>query len=154
MAKTKTWTQKIAQHDSLAMEGAGLLYDRVKLLMEVHDDPEFRSDMQAREQDVYEFLDQKVGDTGQPYLVLVAVMDEFPDKRQWQGQLLQRMIAEIMERDREKRVADTVKGERTSWKQLYEELKQRYDGAIRENEILRARLDEVERLVGKQLTVA
>ena len=154
MAKEKRWSQKIAQHDALLLEGAGLLYERVKILQEVHDDPEFRDEMRAQNKDVYEFLDMKLGDTGQTYTVLVAVMEHFPGKHQWQGQQLIRMVAEVMEHDRAKRAESQEKGERTSWKEIAAERGERIKELERENELLKARLDEVERLVGKKLAAA
>lgn len=160
MVKRQSWSQRIAEHDRLAKDGAGLLYERVRLLVTVHDDPEFRSAMAARNEDVYDFLDLKCGDTGQTYLTLAAVLDVFPDKADWEGQLLHKLLAKVMLADEQRRAEGKQESEggaaRKSWKQLYEELKASFDEVVREKEILSARLDQLERLglTSKQLAMS
>ena len=150
----QTWTQQIAKHDELAMQGAELLWMRMQILVGVHDDPEFRKHMSDHGEDVYEFLDYKVADTGHSYALLVRVLEMFPAQKQWAGQLLQRMVAQVLEADRKKDQESRPRGERTSWKQRYEELKERYDQLVKENEQLHAKVDELRRICEQRVAAA
>jgi len=152
----KTWTMKMAEVDELISHDAGSLYDRVKLLIEIYEDSEFRAHCKARQEDPHTILDDKVGDTVSDFVTLTEVMERFPAKKQWEGNRLQKMIAEIRETDRLRRaeIAGKSNGQRTSWKEEYEALKKRYEALEIENLQLRTEVQTLQTLFQKKLVPA
>ena len=63
MAKTKKWEVKMHEARELRKKGAGLLFDRVALLIACYDDGEFRAWHQASGTNELDFLDEELSDT-------------------------------------------------------------------------------------------
>lgn len=134
-SKTKDkWGRKLAKARQLRSEGAGLVYDRVKLLCEVYSDAEFIEHCRGLDQNPEDILDDEVGDLCANFLTLRAVLDHFPDRESWEGERLDVMVAKIREKEQEERAArrpqDTP---RMSWKE-------RAQGLEKENDRLKGEL--------------
>lgn len=134
----KTHEKKMAQHDKLAREHRICLFDRVTLLTEIYEDPEFRKDMQAKGISFIQVLDEKVADTCATILQLMEIRKKFPRKLQWAAGNLNQMLRETfkdLEKEYNKKKKPRGKRHRASVAQL-EELKQ-------ENKMLKQRLADV-----------
>ncbi len=100
---TAAWKEKMIEVRSLRKKSAGMIYDRVRLSVEIYDDPGYRADAG---EDAVSRLDAEVGDTCADFLSLRAAYEFYPDRQQWEGRKLQDVVAEVLEHERQ-RAADT-----------------------------------------------
>lgn len=147
MAK-QTWSQKLAETRHLKSKGAALVYDRVKLYQEIYRDDEYIADCDQREVNPEDELNEECGDLCCGVLVLFQVLKTFPAKDEWQRRRLEHMVAEVVERNKRERTATA--NNRKAWKTMYEEAISEARRLQRENELLTARLEELERVLKVQ----
>ena len=84
MAKKK-WQTLLARADRAAREGKGSLFDRVSLLAQVLEDPQFKADMLREQRKPMVVLNAKVEDTFTNFAELYAMLKAFPDRARWEG---------------------------------------------------------------------
>lgn len=99
--KETSWSEKIANARQLRSRGAALNFERIKMLVEVYKDKQFYIDNNFDEPKGLEYLDDEVGDLCASFKTLMAVIDHFPKKSYWGNNRLHRMVAEVMEEQRE-----------------------------------------------------
>ena len=116
MAKTKKWEVNMHEARELRKKGAGLLYDRVALLIACYDDGEFRAWHEANGTNELDFLDEELSDTAVGFLSLKAVMASNPNREDWIKHNVRDLIATTMaaEAEGKKRDRDDT---RISWKE-------------------------------------
>jgi len=134
MSSQKTYVKKLERADDLRRKGATLLWERVKLLVEVFDDDDWRQHVGlVYEKDLAAVLDEKVDDTGFDFLQVYYLFKHFPEKEQWAtGNLL------IMFDDMRAELAgeDPHKPKRT----VHRVTNAQYEDAMREIEALKKQL--------------
>ena len=130
--RCEKWEAKMNAARLLRKQGAGLLFDRVSLLVECYNDPAFRAWCVENDTPELDYLDAEVSDTACEFLTLLAVLKEYPERAAWEKHNIRDMIATVLDaqrRDREKEEAH-----RQSWKE-------RCLAAEKENERLRGELN-------------
>ena len=151
MAKQQlTFGQKLAQQRELRSQGAAVNYDRAVLLVCVYEDDDFRAECRANESEASEVLDDECGDLCCSFLQIKAVLERFPRKEQWTSQRLQDMLAVVLDENRRETGERTAP--RPSWKQRNEELMAEVERLKRENDVLRWKLEELEKVLSRQLS--
>jgi hypothetical protein len=115
MRKTK-WELKMNSAREMRKQGAGLLYDRVELLIACYEDEEFRAWHAENGTNEVDFLDEEMNDTAVGFLAFRSVFAAYPQRDQWINHNIRELIALTMEAEAEsrKRECDT---KRTSWKE-------------------------------------
>ena len=116
MAKTKKWEVNMHEARELRKKGAGLLYDRVALLIACYDDKEFRAWHEANGTNELDFLDEELSDTAVGFLSLKAVMASNPNREDWIKHNVRDLIATTMAAEAESKKRDR-EDTRISWKQ-------------------------------------
>lgn len=144
-----TWSQKLATQREMRSKGAALIYDRMKILLEVFKDEEFLNHCMERERNAADLLDEEVADTCTDFLSLKCVIEYFPDKAIWQKERLDQLVAKSLEMRRKKDNKETHHAV-PSWKERYTELKKKFDSLEHEHAILRVRFEEVSRIIEMQ----
>lgn len=167
------WEMKLKKVDDLIARSNASLFDRVKLLVDVYNDPEFmahhKGDIDAAEY----MLDSKLGDYAMSFMQARCLFNRFPQRAHWIGNPIRKMLAEAMDADRserkEREVPSTRKGP-VPRKDHDEVVKQREAAVNRvdslqdetsrlrdeiaklreENAVLRGKVEELERLLDKQ----
>lgn len=143
-----TWSQKLATQRELRSKGAAMIYDRMKILLEVYKDDEFLNHCVELERNAADVLDDEVADTCADFLSLKCAMDYFPEKSQWQKERLDQLVAKSLEM-RRKKDKDTHHAV-PSWKERYTELKKKFDALEHDHSILKVRFEEVSRIFEMQ----
>lgn len=91
------WKLKLEKARELVGKSNAGLYDRVKLLVEVYEDPDFL-DFHDNVYDKAEAeLDKALGDYGICFLDAMDIMKHFPKKAEWKGGNLREMLAEAVQ---------------------------------------------------------
>lgn len=93
------WRVKMKDQRAKKKQGIQLLFDRVKLLIEIKSDPEFLSDCESRNVEPLDEIENEVSDVGHPFGVLESVMTRYPKKADWSKKLTV-LIAEIIEKQK------------------------------------------------------
>lgn len=145
-----SWTQKLAAQRDLRSKGAAMIWERMKILMEVYKDDEFLGHCEENERNAIDLLDDEVADTCTDFLSLKATIECFPDQAQWQRERLDQLVAKAIEMRRKKDARDREPV--PSWKERYLELKKKFDALEHDHELLRVRFDEVSRIFELQAT--
>jgi hypothetical protein len=143
---TKNWRTKLNLARDLKKRGIQLLFERMTVLAQVHDDPEFRAWCAAENRDLYNELDHDVDDTAATFMTLKAVLDHFPNREDWQTKGLPTMIAEIQVKQRaERKPRETVshKQRADDAEKLVEQLQDEVDRLRAENSLLREQVAEL-----------
>jgi len=139
MTSETTWKEKIVTARKLRGKTAAIVYDRIVLLDAVFDDADFRNENDFDDIQAVEHLDAEIGDLAADFLTLRRVLKLSPNKKEWAGRDLRRMIAETLEADRESSKSEgPVKTYRRA---TLAEL----DKALEEKELAETRLVIVER---------
>lgn len=100
---TKNWRTQLKEARELKTKGICLLHQRVKQLIAVHDDHDFRQWCADGDKDIYDELDREVDDTATDFLTLRAVYDAFPNADDWTKRGLPELIAECMKQQQSER---------------------------------------------------
>jgi hypothetical protein len=79
----KTWQRLLAKAEKLIRGGNSSLYQRVVLLAQVFDDPEFGRDAAAEGTNPLGMLNDKTSDTCANFTELYQMLKMFPSKDQW-----------------------------------------------------------------------
>lgn len=112
----KTWEVKMHEARAMRKKGAGLLYDRVALLIACYDDAEFRSWHEAAGTNELDFLDEELSDTAVGFLTFRAVMNSYPKRNEWVDHNIRELIALTIEAENEKKKRGGDE-KRVSWKE-------------------------------------
>ncbi len=177
MSRKQKWELVLRNVDELIKQANASLYDRVVMLKQVWDDPEFLafhgSDVDAAD----EHLSSKLGDYAITFFNAIALLKHYPHREAWAAGNLRQMLATALESEqrsrdtepkteRKKPVAhdehERVKSELESQIQtltsrgesLAEEcarLRQDNQELRRENAELRGRVMELERIARREL---
>lgn len=152
MAKL-SWEALLKKEERLSQSGRAFLFDRVKLLSQVFDNPDFRKKMTASGKAPQLVLDDRLNDTGFNFTELHQMMKKFPAKLAWKTGNLSAMRLEVLKsigvRKRSpKAPSGTIKRVRKAvTTAAFEELRHKYDSALIEiahlKEINEARLREI-----------
>lgn len=101
MTSQRQWKQKMLEARKLRGKTAGIVWQRVKLLVEVFDDQDYRSDNgDLDDMAAAEKLSGELGDVAADFFMLRRVLDRMPLKSDWEGKDLRKMIAEVRELDK------------------------------------------------------
>ena len=126
------WRTKLKSQRELKSQGAGLLYQRVVLLVEIYRDQQFSEWCDGQEVNDVDELDKELEDVDIDFISLMKMLEIFPDEEQWRKRPLRILVAEalnIQPKPSREGVADRI-----SWKD-------RALAAEKECERLRAMLD-------------
>jgi len=132
-----SWKTLLQRHDKMVVKGNALIYDRIVILRQVNDDPQFKRDNLAEGISPADLLNAKVSDTCASFIELVHMVKLFPDREQWlKGNLadMQRLMIDTIRRTQVENKA-RAEGEggannadrKLSWKQKYLEMESRYN---------------------------
>ena len=113
-----------------------MLHQRIKLLIEVHEDETFHQWCRDSGIVALDHLDDHLEDVGFNFITLESVMREHPLVESWQKHNVRQLCAMVIEKQRESK--EPV--ERQNWKKIASDLQS-------ENDVLKARLEEMEKLV-------
>ena len=179
MSRKVKWEIVLRNVDELIKQSNAGLYERVVLLKQVWDDPDFlafhKSDVDAAE----DHLNQKLGDYGITFFDAAAMLKHFPDRSEWAGASIRDLLAKALDlesgartrheepkSDRKKPIAhdehERIKGELETQVQILskrsesladENSRLRSDNQElrRENAELRGRVMELERIARREL---
>lgn len=139
--KAKKWELKMHEARELKKQGAGLLYDRVKLLVECYDDPAFREWHETNRTNELDFLDEELSDVAASFLTMKAVLTEHPERDAWIKHGVRQLIALAIDAENERRRRESEDGKRISWKE-------RALAAEKECERLRAEIANMKESLG------
>lgn len=144
--KRKKWESLYEEALQMAREGRGSLYDRVRVLVRVFEDTQFKADMMQRGTAPGVFLNEAVNETFTTFTELYALLKAFPEKSQWAGGNLRQMRESLEDqlRDKERQVRQEAQrnkegdeAQKLSWKERYLDLESRYrvlEGAYKQLE--------------------
>lgn len=105
----KKWEKLMEKIDDMVEQGKGTLYERVKILSEVYDDPQFNADIVEQKGNATELLNSKVNDlwVRGHFMDLYQMFKMFPKKEEWvKGDLQkmqQQMLIKLVEESRQKK---------------------------------------------------
>lgn len=145
--KTPKWELKMNKQRELKRQGAALLFQRVKLLVECYESAEFLQWCEDNSVVDLDYLDNELADAAASFLTLKAVYSAYGKESDWTGRNVRELIAEVLEKQKRTKVS-----ERVSWKERCLE-------AEKECERLRAELTKVQSLLatsgyGSQMAIA
>lgn len=112
----KTWEVKMHEAREMRKKGAGLLYDRVALLIACYEDDEFRAWHETNGTNELDFLDEELSDTAVGFLTFRAVMNSYPKRTEWITHNIRELIALTIAAESEKKKRDGDE-KRISWKE-------------------------------------
>ena len=135
MVRKTKWEVKMHEARELRKQGAGLLYDRVALLVACYDDPEFRQYHADNGTNELDFLDEELSDTAVTFMAFKSVFAAYPDREDWVRHNIRELIALTLEAEAEARKRENEQ-KRPSWKE-------RALAAEKECKRLRAELDSM-----------
>lgn len=103
-ASPKPYKQLLIQVKNLQQNAKANVYKRVKLLVQVFDDPDFRADHSADDFVLSGILDQYVSDIGWGFMELRSILEHFPGESDWKTNRLSKMHdAVVQERRKQQR---------------------------------------------------
>lgn len=112
----KTWEVKMHEARAMRKKGAGLLFDRVALLIACYDDAEFRAWHESEGTNELDFLDEELSDTAVGFLTFRAVMNSYSKRNEWVDHNIRELIALTIAAENEKKKRDGDE-KRVSWKE-------------------------------------
>jgi hypothetical protein len=112
----KTWEIKLHDQRQLKKKSAGMLFDRVALLIACYDDAEFRAWHEQQGTNELDFLDEELSDTAVGFLTFRAVMNSYPKRDEWIKHNVRELIALTIAAENEKKKRDGDE-KRVSWKE-------------------------------------
>lgn len=128
----KTWQNWLKQHDQLAKKSAGLVWERMQLLLKVEQDRGFKQWCEQENKSWVGVLNEKLSDTCATYGELCLVLRKYPDKQQWEEGSLWAKKLEVLQPARRVQTGgegntEITTTEKLSWKQKYLELRAKFD---------------------------
>lgn len=111
----KTWEVRMHEARQMRKQGAGLLYQRVSLLIACYEDADFLAWHAEQGTNELDFLDDELSDTAVGFLAFRAVMNAYPKREQWINHNIRELIAMTMDAEAKSRSNDS-EGSRVSWK--------------------------------------
>lgn len=171
--KIQSYKQKLLDALALKKKGREALHERVSLLVSVFNDREFRdahssfSDFQLAE-----ILDAYLEDTAVDFLEAKAILDVFPNLRDWEGKKIRELYESAAESGRvatgdkqratprrvtikefeaEQLACKDAEAQVRSLKTRVMELESENNRLIRENAQLEGRVAELERIASREL---
>jgi len=158
------WSQSIAKARELRRKGAGLLWDRVKILIGVYKDSDFLAHCDSLDRNAEDVLDDELSDTCSEFLPLKITMEYFPEKNDWLNTKIDVLRAKAEEMCKKSRHdGEEITRDRPSWKERYMELKRKYDASQIEwqlkhdalqksHDVMEARFEELSKVLQFQAT--
>lgn len=110
--ESASWRLSLRNARELRKQGAGMLFERVQLLVKVFDDDEFKGYCEESGSEPLELLDAELTDVACSFVTARAVLDHFPKVDDWVNGDLRKMIAQIQKEGRRSRDDQ----QRPSWK--------------------------------------
>lgn len=107
------WELKMGRQRELRKKGAELLFERVQLLVQCYDDPEFRSFCEQNSIVDLDYMDNELEDTAANFLTLRAVYEAYPTALEWKKHNIRDLIAEVLASTKKTREP----GQKQSWKE-------------------------------------
>lgn len=148
--KNEKWEMKLASNRNLRKQSSSLLYDRVKLLVDVYNDMEFRRWCSDNHADELDYMDSEIDDTGIGFLTWMAVLEAHPNQEEWLRQNVRVLAAEAMDADREKKKAAILEDgrkERVEWKARAMTAEAECERLRGEVKALTDRVDELKKII-------
>jgi len=146
MARSPKWEVKMNEVIALRQQGAGNLFKRVVLMIEINADPRFIEWCEANETNREEYLNAGLSDTAMDFATLCMLYDEYPDEQSWVDMNIRQLVAQIILKRRQERAKDNPRRPSAKDKLI-----------IAEAEIQKIRTEhavEIERLVGEKNALA
>ncbi len=146
----KKWERLYDKAISMAREGKGSLYDRVKVLVEVAKDNEFVEDMASKNEKPMVFLSKVVEDSFTTFSELQTMLINFPERESWMSGDLRSMRQELIEkmRGKEKKVEEPDNSKiKMSWKARCLEKEREYDTLLETHKQLQKSYKELQKLL-------
>ena len=97
------WEIKMNKQRELKKEGAGLLYDRMQLLIECYKDERFKDWCRDNNDTRVDYLNRELSDIGHEFLYLKTLVDNFPSREDWTSKSVQYMAAAVKVKEQEER---------------------------------------------------
>lgn len=94
---TNKWESSLDRQRMLKRQGIALLYERIKLLIEVYEDAAFRKWCEDSSVIDLDYLDAELSDVAVSFMTLRAVFIQHPNVDDWQGGNIRQMIADVIE---------------------------------------------------------
>jgi hypothetical protein len=91
--KKQKWELKMHEARELRKQGAGLLFDRVSLLVACYNDDDFRAWHAESGTDEVEFLDEELSDTDNGFLAWKGLFESYPNREDWVKHNVRELIA-------------------------------------------------------------
>jgi len=150
-AEGTKWELKMHQARQLRREGAGILYDRVSLLVACYEDKEFQAWHEANGTSDLQFLDDELTDTGLTFWTLKETLAMFPSREDWVKHNTSLLVALAMKAEADRRKREREKSSQLKPKTANISLKEwraRALAAEAECERLRAELASMREAMG------
>lgn len=182
MSRKVKWEIVLRNVDELIKQSNAGLYERVVLLQQVWDDPEFLAFHKSDVDEAEDHLNQKLGDYGITFFDAAAMLKHFPDRAEWASSSIRDLLAKALDLEssartrheapkpeRKKPIArdehERIKSELETQVQILgkrsesladecSRLRSENQELRRENAELRGRLQELERVLKRQLAEA
>lgn len=138
MAKNVKWEMKMNEQRDLRRQGITLLFQRVKLLIEVYNDAAFRGWCEQNKVVELDYLDAELSDVAACFLTLKSVMESYPNESDWQSKNIRELMAEAIESQK----TDRQGAERISWKERCLAAEKECERLRAENATLRSLLEK------------
>lgn len=97
----KNYEILLTKVDKLVKEGMGGLYDRVKILVQVYNDPEFKTDQTRGKKVLTEVLDKRLRDSPCNFSEMQRLIVLYPRRTQWTMGDLSEMRLEMLKKNKE-----------------------------------------------------
>lgn len=112
----KNWESKLHEQRQIKKKSAGMLFDRVSLLIACYEDDDFRAWHEQQGTNELDFLDEELSDTAVGFLTFRAVMNSYPKRDEWIKHNIRELIALTLAAEKEKKKRDDDE-KRISWKE-------------------------------------
>lgn len=148
------WQDRLDSQREMKRRGLKLLYQRVKLLVEIYDDESFHKWCESEGVTDIEFLDSELSDVGMDFMTLRAVFDAYPREAHWINGDIRQMVATVVEQSKEKRKKERGERETISWKDRCLRAEEECERLRGEVEHLTEKVAELKELLGLRAGVA
>lgn len=131
------WKEKLTVVKNMRKNAAGLIYERVKLLVEIYHDPQFLEDEGLDEFSAYDRLNDEVADVCATFRQLKEAIEFYPERRQWETRRIDLLVADaIAANEQQAKDLQPPRRHNRITKAMYEELE-------RERDALKAQLERL-----------
>lgn len=139
------WRMQLNESRELKKQGVKLLHARMVIYCRLYESEEFRAWCQDEDTDAATQLNDELSDTAFEFHTLARVLREYPDEKTWCTRDLRKIVASLVVKDEE---AAGPKRTTISWKDRAMELERELARVREENERLRARIADLEQILG------